>query len=236
MDFFEIDPLHVVMAVAAVVIVPLLLRRRNRHLKDLSRFADENGFEFVAAKKLGGPGESRWKYTVDGRHDGVWFRQYAAFYPFDTDRAQRVWAQLVKKEDGATWRAFRLTVASGGEGSSDQYWICTVELPMDLPALQVRPVGFKDKLAGLFGRRDVQTGSGEFDERFHVSGEDEAFARDFLDSGMKRFLMEDMTFRWQVRGPHAMLVWPHSFDVKDVEMMLFALKRFVEAIPAAVMR
>ena len=79
-----------------------------------------------------------------------------------------------------------------------------------------------------------KAGSGEFDELFHVSGEDEAFARDFLDSGMKRFLMADMTFRWQVRGPHAMLVWPHSFDVKDVEMMLFALKRFVEAMPEGV--
>ena len=111
-----------------------------------------------------------------------------------------MWAQLVKEEDGATWRAFRLTVASGGEGSSDQYWICTVELPMDLPALQVRPVEFSDKIVGLFGRRDVQTGSGEFDDKFHVSGEDEAFARDFLDPGMKRFLMGDMAFRWQVRG------------------------------------
>ena len=33
-----------------------------------------------------------------------------------------------------------------------------------------------------------------------------------------------------------MLVWPHLFDVKDVEMMLFALKRFVKHIPAAVTR
>ena len=236
MDLSEIDPLYVVVPFAAVVIV-LLLRKRNRQLKALRRFADENGYQFIPASRFGSMGGSSWKYTLDGRYDDVWFRKYADFYPFDSTQSQKVWDQLVKEEDGATWRVFQFDSHRDSEGTwkRTMFWICTVELPMDLPALQVRPVGFLDKVGGLFGRGDIQTGSGEFDDKFHVSGENEAFARDFLDSGMKRFLIELGPFRWHLRGPHAMLVWPHSYDGKDVELMLFALKRFMRQIPEPVM-
>ena len=227
MEFIEID-------VLALVVTAIEARRFR---KSLLRWAAKNGFEYSAAERVPTAGITAWKHTRDGRYDDVWFRQYAGFFPFDTGGRQRVQELLVKVVDGAVWRVFRFDVAnSGWVGMDASSWVCTVELEMDLKGLQVRPVEFSDKLVGLFGRRDIQTGSGEFDDKFHVSGESEPFARDFLDSGMKRFLMEFGTFRWQVRGPHAMLVWPHSFDVKDVDMMLFAMRRFVGQIPEPVMR
>ena len=129
---------------------------------------------------------------------------------------------------------FESNRSTEGRSKTHLHWVCVVELPYDLPALQVRPVKFLDKVAGVFGKKDIQTGSGEFDDMFHVSGESESFARDFLDSGMKRFLLEQGTFRWQVRGAYAMLVWPHSYDVKDVELMLFAMRRFLATVPEGV--
>ncbi|MCH7904490.1 MAG: hypothetical protein IH944_07980 [Armatimonadetes bacterium] len=62
----------------------------------------------------------------------------------------------------------------------------------------------------------------------------EAVARELLDSRMRDFLLGGMTSRWQVRGQHPMLIWPHTYDVKDVEMMHCAMRLFVAAMPEGV--
>ena len=60
----------------------------------------------------------------------------------------------------------------------------------------VRLARIRRQVVQLAGRRDIETGSGEFDAMYHVNGESEPFPRDFLDSAMKSFLMKEGTFRW----------------------------------------
>lgn len=235
MDFLsDKEPYQLILYGVFAVVLIVMFFVRKRGSGDLMKWAAENEFKYSPRERMPTLGLDAWKYTIGDKHSDAWFRKYAEFYPFDSNSYQRVHELFVREEDGMEWRFFRFNVDNSAEGSGDWYWICVIEGSWDFPAVQVRPVGFKDKLVGLFGKSDIETGLGEFDDAFHVSGESETFARDLLSSDMKRFLIDQGTFRWQVNGPFVMLVWPHSYDVKDVELMLFAMRRFLGHIPASV--
>ncbi len=64
-----------------------------------------------------------------------------------------------------------------------------LQLPFDTPELLIRPEGFFDKLAGVFGFDDIDFESEEFSRRFHVKSSDKRFAYDVIHPAMMELLL-----------------------------------------------
>jgi hypothetical protein len=215
-----------VVAVALVIAMQFAVRGHNEKLR---AWAEARGYEFQPAARVGTPGVTTWRMTLDGRHDGVWFRRYSAFVPFSFNSNQRVYESLVREDGDQEWRIFRFFSHAAGSDNVDSWrvWVCAVEGPWDFPSLHLCPTKPFDKVKAALGMRDIETGDREFDAAFSVQCDSADFARSFLNDELRKFLLEMGSYRWQLGGRFVVLLWPgFSSSVKDIELMEFAMKRF----------
>lgn len=222
---------YVVLCAVAVGVVVAMQFAMRGHSARMQAWAEQHGWEFQPAARVGTSGVTTWRMTLAGRYDGAWFRRYAAFVPFSFDNHQKVYESLVRKDGDLEWHIFRFHTHAVGGDSTDSWrvWVCAVEGPWDFPALHVCPTKLYDKVKAALGMRDIETGDAEFDAAFQVTGDSEEFARSFLNDDLRKFLLEMGRYRWQLGGRFAVLVWPGpSYNVKDIELMEFAMSRFLQ--------
>lgn len=66
----------------------------------------------------------------------------------------------------------------------------TFDLGVSTPDLALRPEGFGDKVAALFGFADIEFESAEFNRRFHVRCSDKKFAYDVCHARAQQWLLD----------------------------------------------
>jgi hypothetical protein len=215
-----------VVAVALVVAMQFAVRGNNAKLL---AWAEGRGYAFQPAARVGTPGVTTWRMTLDGRYDGAWFRRYAAFVPFSIGNNQQVYESLARKDGDREWRIFRFYTHAANSTDAWRVWVCAVEGPWDFPALHLCPTKPFDRVKAPLGMRDIETGDQEFDAAFQITSDSEEYARSFLNADLRKFLLEMGRYRWQLGGRFVVLLWPgFSSGVKDIELMEFAMKRFIE--------
>ena len=96
-----------------------------------------------------------------------------------------------KDDRGQRMRIFdaQYTVSTGKSSHTYYYSIATVDTGQHLPELALHHESLWDKMKKWFGKDDLQIGNEQFDKRYRVECNDEAFARSLIMSEMQDRLM-----------------------------------------------
>ncbi len=118
--------------------------------------------------------------------------------PFGRGSGRRAIHVLTGKHRGRDLVAFEyyFTVSSGENSSTTyRYLVVATPTPSPRPYLQVGLEGAGSKLLALFGARDLQLESEEFNRVFRISTGDKRFAYDVLHPRMMEWLLADQRSR-----------------------------------------
>ncbi len=89
---------------------------------------------------------------------------------------------------------YKITTGTGKSRRTTTYRFsyCALDLPFGpVPNMLIRPEGLFDKLTSVFGSRDIEMESAEFNKRFHVQSTDRRFAYDVCHPRMMEFLLQN---------------------------------------------
>lgn len=175
-----------VVAVFAGVITLLVVlgRRQHRSRADLAAlvdFAHQHGWSYqpsdtgAADRFAGGEPFPRWSRHLTVAHlvSGTYRQRGFASFEY-----QRRTPNPGRRSRTANQRP-------------EHFQITAVRLPGHGPTLQVRRAGWGARVLDRLGAKGLTFDDPEFDEAFRVTGDDEAFAREVLTGGLRRWLLSD---------------------------------------------
>lgn len=220
MSDFLLLLLAVTPVILGIVAVGLYLERRRR--KFWAGQADRLGMRFT-------PGDpSRLRDSLPG------------FSLFRKGRRPTVDNTMVGDRRGRPLTIFdyQYTTGSGKSQTHHRRTALVAPLPAPSPGLVIRPEGFGDRIAALFGFDDIDFEHDEFSRAFHVSGANEGFARVVCHPVMIEHLLSDRKFCWELLEGHVLL---HSdslgrFDQAELDRALALLDGFLDRLPADLVR
>ncbi|WNM24677.1 hypothetical protein [Demequina capsici] len=238
----------IVAGLAAAAWSILQVVRRGRHREALATFAVSYGWEFeprttsYSGRFSGPPFESglrrRQEDVLRGSFSGATCATYTHVYEIDGNRTSASGATL-------GWAAFgdaRLgsaMLSSGTRGSRvEEFQVTLVELPVDLPRIDLVPEGIGARTLKLFGGSDVDVESYEFNRRWRVVAHDARYAHSLLDPRMiDRLTQPDVEgVALRIDGG-ALLMWsPGRRGTDDLARRLSLLTSVARRIPAHVVR
>jgi len=135
---------------------------------------------------------------------------------------------------------YKITSGSGKNRSTTVYNFsyCALEIPFGpVPNLLIRPEGLFDKLSSVFGSKDIEMESAEFNKRFHVQSPDRRFAYDICHPRMMEFLLQNPGPTIDIEGGRICLADGRKrWSVPAYEDALRWADRFFEQWPRHVMR
>lgn len=143
------------------------------------------------------------------------------------------------KDPNASVFDYQYTVSSGtGDNRSSRTYrqTCAVyAVPFASPGFVLSRQGFLDRIAVSFGGRDVQIGHPEFDERYRVKCQDEAFARAVLDPRFVDFLMREGRggeIGVELAGNHVLVATGEELPVDQFDELLAYGHRLIGHLPS----
>jgi hypothetical protein len=108
--------------------------------------------------------------------------------------------------NGRTLLALDYHFQTGGGEDSQTHRFSAVILQSAVPLkpLSIRPENFLDKIAAVFGHKDIAFDSPEFSRKFHVTSPDEKWAHDVLGPRTIELLMAGPVFAIKFSPTHVL--------------------------------
>lgn len=218
-----------ILAVLGIGYILLEKKRRER----LAQFARQNGYEFYPFGDPSGARPTGFRSSMPDAGDSIWIRRFEAFDPFGEGRYRTAKNLCVKKAGDVTWYFFEYSYSSRSSDSSSmsRYWIGVAELRASFPLLRIRHETFFDRVGAAFGYRDIKIGSPDFDEKYNVSGSDEASARELVSTRMIEFLMHTQPVDWQLGGQYLLVAHNGRMKPENIGNAQNQMARFLEQVP-----
>lgn len=166
-----------------------------------------------------------------GIHD-----QFSAFKPFGQGHSQESSNLISGQVEGIDWQIFdyKYVTGSGKNQATHHYQIIAAGLPVSLPALEIRPEGWLDKVAGLVGFEDINFESEAFSRRYHVKCDDRKVAYDVIHPRMIEYLLGVDAVHWQIRGTRLLLIFSGKCSVERLKGAMERVRGFISLIPGYV--
>ncbi|WP_084125263.1 hypothetical protein [Demequina sp. NBRC 110054] len=222
--------------------------RRLAHRKELTEFAASHGWQFegrttaYSGRFSGTPFDSgtrrRQEDVLRGTFAGARCATYTHVYEIDRRRTQASGGTLglALFDDAGLGSAL---VSGSSRGSRvEAFQVTLVELPVDLPRIDLVPEGIGSRAAKLFGGSDVDVESHAFNQRWRVVSHDPRYAHSLLDPRMiDRLVQSDATgVALRIDGGALMMWSPGRRGVEDLARRLSLLTSVARRIPAHVVR
>lgn len=131
---------------------------------------------------------------------------------------------------------YRYTEGSGKHSSTHWNSVCILTVPgQKFKYILLRTEGFFDKVAGVFGREDVQFESEEFNRRFYVKG-DKEFALEFLSAEAREYLLARVkTPCMEISGNVLVFYYPRLIKPEEYADMCILALEFYKTISETVL-
>lgn len=154
-------------------------------------------------------------------------------WPFRSGSKRAVGHALLGKRSGHVFTLFEYSYEESDDDSSTEYrfTIAATQLPLEAPDLVLRPETFGSRFSRLFGVRDVEFESNEFNEEFNVQCSNRKFAFDIVNPQMMEFLMAAPAVYWSMSGPYLVQVYEEWADADELRVMIGFQDNFVSRIP-----
>jgi hypothetical protein len=184
-----------------------------KHHQDMVQFAAAKGWGYV---------------EVDDRQTMRWRRP-----PFGHGLNQHASNVVFGTFNGHPFFAFDYTYEVQGDKSTvtSTYGVCALDLPAEVPYLEVGPESALSRLESVVGVHDVEIESEDFNRKFRVRTEDAKFASDVLSASLAQTLLKAPAYQW--RTENLSLVSWHQDPIKPAELdqWLGTLSAIVDAVP-----
>ncbi len=224
-----IIPILAFLAVGVVVIIAAIAahRKEQQRREKMAALAAELGFRFDPGKNTYHDDEYAHFEIFRRGHSRVAHNTLTGMIdPVGHDGSEGLHPLPVKMGDFT----YKVTRSNGKTTTTHTYRFSYVILHLPysrVPDLLIRPEGFFDRIAGVFGYADINFESAEFSRRFHVRSPDKKFAYDVCHPRMMEFLMQSGTpaidiehgrcclsdgrTRWEPAEFRQILVWAKAF-------------------------
>lgn len=222
----------IALGITALVAVAYVLFEKKRR-EGLALFAKQHGYAFYPFGDPSGTQPTGFRSSLPDAGDSTWIRRFEGFDPFGHGSSQRAKNLFVKKDGDTTWYFFDYSYSSGSSKSrtTSRYWIVAAELDANFPQLRIRSETVFDKIGAAFGYRDIKIGSPDFDEKYNVSGEDEAFAHAVVNTRMIEFLMHAQQVDWQMGGKYLLVAHNGRLKPEKISGVHNQMSRFLDQVP-----
>ncbi len=222
----------IALGITALVAVAYVLFEKKRR-EGLALFAKQHGYAFYPFGDPSGTQPTGFRSSLPGAGDSTWIRRFESFDPFGHGSSQRAKNLFVKKDGDTTWYFFDYSYSSGSSKSrtTSRYWIAVAEMGRDFPRLRIRHETFFDRVGQAFGYRETKIGSPDFDEKYNVSGQDEASARTVISTQMIEFLMHAEPVDWQMGGRYLLVANNGRLKPEKISGVQNQMSRFIEQLP-----
>lgn len=111
-----------------------------------------------------------------------------------------------------------------------------VQVPVTLKPLFIRPEGFFDKVAELFGFDDIDFESAEFSRKFCVKAEDRRWAFDVVHQATMEFLLGAPRFTLEFAGHDVIAYRGQLFEPADFEQAVAVIGGIIDRLPQYLLR
>jgi hypothetical protein len=225
--------------VAALVSI-FQVRARKKREQDLAEYADRRGFVMYPAEERGFgsflPGYSFFgngDHVGGGQAAGRLGEMFFGFSPFGSGHSRAISNVITGELPWGTFYTFdyRYVTGAGKSRHEHRYGIVAFRVPLNFVKLNMRPEGFMDALGGVFGVKDIQLESDEFNQEFHVSSGNDRFAFDILHPNMMEYLLSIDRLNWQLMGPYIVLICSGCWPIGRLDSLIATGERFLQLIP-----
>lgn len=129
------------------------------------------------------------------------------------------------------------TDSKGRRQTHNHYFSAIVMyVPVTLKPLFIRPEGFFDKVAELFGFDDIDFESAEFSRKFCVKAEDRRWAFDVVHQATMEFLLTAPKFTLEFAGHDVIAYRNQLLEPTEFEQALNVLCGIVDRLPQYLLR
>jgi hypothetical protein len=208
-------------AVIAVVVIVFSILRAQKRRQEVQALAQKWGFAF---------------YPKDPWNLPMWYTRLDLFNHGRSKRAENVMSGEV---DGRTVVAFdyRYTTGSGKNSHTHHHQAVVFLLPIEAPAVRMRPESVFDRVASWVGWDDIDFESDEFSRRYHVASEDRRFAYDLLHARLIDYLLRCGTApHMETAGVFLLLYDKGHGEVQNFERLIQIGQTVVNMIPDYVLK
>lgn len=206
----------------------------------LVTWAAQNGFEFslggLSSENEGGFWETLFG-GGPGSEEGRFMSTFRGFQPFGIGHSHDVGCLMTGRRGEVDWYLFdytyKVTSSNGKTTTTTTYpnGIFVVRIPFVFPSMSLSEESFFSRVGALFGAKDVEFESDEFNRRYHVRCDDSQAAYDLIHPQMMEFLMAIPALHWQMAGPFLMIYQRRYLHVADIEASMQLINAFLERIP-----
>jgi hypothetical protein len=179
-----------------------------------------------------------WTYVA---RDDSWCERFYDGSPFGQGQSRRASNVLTGSYEDAPMVAFDYsyetsTTDSKGNRSTTthRFAICSLQLRVPLPRLELTPESAMTRLAGHLGMGDVELESEDFNRRYRVSASDPKFAYDVLNPRTMAALLARPVLHMRLMDADALCWESGRLEPADLLGRLSTLQLVIAGIPSFV--
>ncbi|MGO1974224.1 MAG: hypothetical protein ACTH2Q_14810 [Propionibacteriaceae bacterium] len=176
-------------------------------------------------------------WPLDQRADDV-LREYPPTSLLDAGYRRWVTNLFTFTADGHRAHSFDYAYLTPAQKGSQPFHVVSIELPARFPVLELRPERLLDPVGKLFGLRDLQFESADFNSAWLVAGTQAPFGYDLIHPRMMEWLLTDAAGSrpFTIGGDRLYTYRPGNQRVEDIDSMVEELLQFRSLIPDHVWR
>lgn len=233
---FDSAPVFIVgFVVLAIIFIVVAMAQQKKRREEYAALAARLGFTFYE----GGLEMSNnlslsnlFGFSGASQDYGTQFTSF--FSLFDRGSARTIRPAIVGYDShGNEWFLFdyQYTVSNGKSSITYRFGVVVVKSTLVFPAMSLSPEGFGHAVGKLFGSREMQVESEDFNQRYFIKSSDEKMTLDLLHPVAIEALLSQPTHNWEMSGPFMMLHQSGTLAMEEFEHLMGCMNQFLDLIP-----
>lgn len=232
----DATPAFILLFVVAAILVILIgianARYQNQREQALIALANKHGFTYLPnGMKMKDPEWSLFGSPPAAKPTA----EFSDYFPlFRQGSSKRIEPAIVGTDSkGTTWYLFdyQYEETSNDSTTTYRYSVVIANVPMMLPRMILSEEMGGGIFGKLFGGREMQVESEEFNRRYNIQTDDEKMALDILHPTAIETLLAQPPLEWQMTASYVMLHLRDELSASDYEGLMGCLALFLDKIP-----
>ncbi len=222
--------------IVAIVLSRVAKSQNSRRQGELAALAATDGFEYFPDGLVE---RTNWQWDIEiQRPKDPMVEQLEMFFPFNFGAHKQVHNLLTKDVGKRSVYAMDyccLTEDRDAEGVTRQqkhfFNIIAIRHGLIWPYLRLSPEDLAQRVARIFGARDVSFESEEFNRKYFVIAENEKEAYDILHPQSIDFLLRTPPREWQMANMFVVVCEPGTLRPHEILRVIQEMQHFIDLVP-----
>lgn len=237
----DLPILHIALFAGGIVLIVVIgyfaEQARKKRLAELAEFCSQIGFQFYPEGLLVGESHNFLGFEFTSTQDQL-AKELSLFSLFQQGHSRRAAPVMKGAVNGHPWMLFdyeyKITTSNGKETQTTTYpfTVCVVQVPFMLPVLSLEPENWLHGVGKVFGSRELQVESAQFNKSYYITSSDPRAGIDLLHPIAIERLLNQKIRNWKLIGPYLMVYSNGHQSAAEYSQLFIDVKAFVDVIPA----